>query len=48
VDGQLGLALEEGDRIELAASRYPAQFVASPFRSRFDVLRTKLGWGAPG
>ena len=48
VDGQLGLALEEGDRIELAASRHPAQFVASPFRSRFDVLRTKLGWGAPG
>ncbi len=46
VDGQLGLALEDGDRIEIAASEHPAQFVASPFRSRFDVLRTKLGWGA--
>jgi NAD+ kinase len=46
VDGQLGLALEEGDRIEVAASAHPAHFIASPFRSRFDVLRTKLGWGA--
>jgi NAD+ kinase len=46
VDGQLGLALEEGDRIEIATSAHPAHFVASPFRSRFDVLRTKLGWGA--
>ena len=48
VDGQLGLALEEGDRIEIAASAHPAHFVASPYRSRFDVLRTKLGWGAAG
>ena len=46
VDGQLALALADGDRIEVAASAHPAQFVASPFRSRFDVLRTKLGWGA--
>jgi len=46
VDGQLGLALEAGDRIEIAASEHPALFIASPFRSRFDVLRTKLGWGA--
>ncbi|HEY8119808.1 MAG TPA: NAD(+)/NADH kinase [Myxococcota bacterium] len=46
VDGQLGLALDDGDRIEIATSAHPAHFVASPFRSRFDVLRTKLGWGA--
>jgi NAD+ kinase len=46
VDGQLGVSLEDGDRIEVAASEHPALFVASPFRSRFDVLRTKLGWGA--
>lgn len=45
VDGQLGLALEDGDRIEVAVSAHPAHFVASPFRSRFEVLRTKLGWG---
>ncbi len=46
VDGQLGVSLEDGDRVEVAASAHPAHFVASPFRSRFDVLRTKLGWGA--
>ncbi len=46
VDGQVALALDDGDRIEIAASAHPAHFVASPFRSRFDVLRTKLGWGA--
>jgi NAD+ kinase len=46
VDGQLGVSLEDGDCVEVAASEHSAHFVASPFRSRFDVLRTKLGWGA--
>ncbi len=46
VDGQLGAKLEGGDRVEVAVSAHPAHFVESPFRSRFDVLRTKLGWGA--
>ena len=27
-------------------SAHPAHFVVSPFRSRFEVLRTKLGWGS--
>jgi NAD+ kinase len=48
VDGQLGLSLEDGDRIEVSASPHPAHFVASPFRSHFEVLRTKLGWGGVG
>jgi NAD+ kinase len=46
VDGQVGARLESGDRVEVEVSSHPAQFVVSPFRSRFDVLRTKLGWGA--
>jgi NAD+ kinase len=46
VDGQVGARLEGGDRVRVTVSRHPAHFVASPFRSRFDVLRTKLGWGA--
>lgn len=45
LDGQVGVSLERGDRVSVAASAHPAQFVVSPFRSRFDVLRTKLGWG---
>jgi len=46
VDGQTGLTLESGDRVMVAASEHPAHFVVDPYRSRFDVLRTKLGWGA--
>ena len=46
VDGQVGARLESGDRVQVAVSAHPAHFVVSPFRSRFDVLRTKLGWGA--
>jgi NAD+ kinase len=46
VDGQVGVALQEGDHVRVRACATPAEFVVSPFRSRFDVLRTKLGWGA--
>ena len=46
VDGQVGVRLEGGDLVQIEVSDHPAQFVVSPFRSRFDVLRTKLGWGA--
>ena len=46
VDGQVGARLERGDHVHVAVSAHPAHFVVSPFRSRFDVLRTKLGWGA--
>jgi len=46
VDGQTGLTLAGGDRILVAASERPVHFVVDPSRSRFDVLRTKLGWGA--
>ena len=45
VDGQSGLTLEDGDRVVVRRSAHPVRFVVSPFRSRFDVLRTKLGWG---
>jgi NAD+ kinase len=46
IDGQLGVELEDGDRVVVQAARQGTVFVASPFRSRFDVLRQKLGWGA--
>jgi NAD+ kinase len=46
VDGQTGLTLASGDRVIVAASERPVHFVVDPYRSRFDVLRTKLGWGA--
>jgi NAD+ kinase len=46
VDGQTGLVLESGDRVVVAASQLPVHFVVDRYRSRFDVLRTKLGWGS--
>ncbi len=45
VDGQIGVSLADCDQIEIAVSKHPAHFVASPFHSHFEVLRTKLGWG---
>ena len=46
VDGQEGLALQDGDRIRIVRSAHPAHIVASPVRNRFEILRTKLHWGA--
>jgi NAD+ kinase len=46
VDGQIGLTLEYGDVVGVEVSEHPVHFVASPFRSRFEVLREKLRWGA--
>lgn len=45
VDGQEGLALLDGDAVEIHKSAYPVDIVASPRRSRFDILRAKLRWG---
>jgi len=45
VDGQIGASLRRGDRVRLHAEAPPAWFVVAPGRSRFEVLRAKLGWG---
>jgi NAD kinase len=45
LDGQEGVRLEDGDVVRVSRSAHPAMLVASPFRSRFDILRTKLHWG---
>jgi NAD+ kinase len=45
VDGQEGLVLRQGDCISVQRSDHPVHLVVSPFRTRFDVLRQKLGWG---
>lgn len=46
VDGRAGCTLRRGDRVHVRGSAHPAHFVVSPERSRFDVLRAKLHWGA--
>jgi NAD+ kinase len=45
LDGQVGQALQPGDRVEIRRAPYNLKLVKSPHRSHFEVLRTKLGWG---
>jgi NAD+ kinase len=45
VDGQVGVALEQGDRVTAARSAFPTRLLVSPHRSRFAVMREKLRWG---
>jgi NAD+ kinase len=48
LDGQVGQALQPGDRVEVKSADYHLKLVKSPHRSHFEVLRTKLGWGEMG
>jgi NAD+ kinase len=45
VDGQVGVELQQGDRVIAARSAHPALLLVSPHRSRFAVMREKLRWG---
>ena len=44
-DGQEGIALREGDRVQVRRSEHPLLLVCSPVRTRFEILREKLRWG---
>jgi len=46
VDGQVGCALEEGDRVRVRRAEHPVHLLVPPDRNRFEVMRTKLRWGA--
>jgi NAD+ kinase len=46
IDGQEGTPLAAGDVIEVRQGRAPVCLVRSPDRTYYDVLRSKLGWGA--
>ena len=46
VDGQSHVSLQPGDSVKVTGSHHPVSFVTSPFLSHFDLLRTKLNWGA--
>ena len=45
LDGQVGQSLKAGDRVEIRRAPHTFLLVKSPYRSHFEVLRTKLGWG---
>jgi NAD+ kinase len=44
-DGQEGVVLLDGDRVSLRRSPHPVDIVASPLRTRFQILQMKLRWG---
>jgi NAD+ kinase len=46
IDGQEVMPLEAGDVIEVRQSPAKVSLVRSPDRTYYDVLRSKLGWGA--
>jgi NAD+ kinase len=46
VDGQVGCELEQDDHVIVRRSPHPALLLVPPDRNRFEVMRTKLRWGA--
>jgi len=46
IDGQEGLPLAGGDVVEVRRGASSVCLVRSPARTYYDVLRSKLGWGA--
>jgi NAD+ kinase len=46
VDGQVGRQLDQGDRVTLRRSEFPLRMLVPPERNRFEVMRSKLRWGA--
>lgn len=46
IDGQEATPLRAGDVIEVRQGRSTVSLVRSPDRTYYDVLRSKLGWGA--
>lgn len=45
LDGQVGLPLNVGDRVQIRKSRTPFKIVQPANRNYFEVLREKLRWG---
>lgn len=45
VDGQEMRDIRQGDRVCIGLSPHSVDLITSPYHSRFDVLRSKLGWG---
>jgi NAD+ kinase len=46
IDGEEGIPLAGGDTVVVRRGPQPVSLVRSPHRTHFDVLRSKLGWGA--
>ncbi len=45
MDGQEAMDLQEGDQVLMRRSPHPVDIIASPLRTRFQILQAKLRWG---
>ena len=45
LDGQVGVALSQGDTVEIHASEHLTRLIRFPESSYYEVLREKLKWG---
>lgn len=45
LDGQVGVAMTQGDTVEITASEHRTRLIRFPESSYYDVLREKLKWG---
>ncbi len=45
LDGQVGIAIEPGDRVEIARAKQRLRLVRAPERTYYQILRDKLKWG---
>jgi NAD+ kinase len=45
LDGQVGVALTQGDTVLLKVSEHPTRLIRFPESSYYAVLREKLKWG---
>lgn len=45
LDGQVGVALTQGDTVEIKASEHMTRLIRFPDTSYYEVLREKLKWG---
>jgi NAD+ kinase len=45
LDGQVGMPLQGGDVVEVKKAPSYIQLIRSPYKTYFELLRTKLRWG---
>ncbi len=45
LDGQIGFALQQYDKISVTRAEHTIKLITSPTKTYFEVLRTKLKWG---
>ena len=45
LDGQVGVALTQGDTVEIKVSEHRTRLIRFPESNYYDVLREKLKWG---